>query len=97
MEERKRRLGGRSRSKLGQEQDALSCGFWMVDNPAAIARVYYEAFRWPEEAIRREKQIKGYARVKKLALIQSLNQHWHDLAENWATDVHRPGPSLRSG
>ena len=35
--------------------------------------VYYEALTSPLQAIRREKQIKDYARVKKLALIASQN------------------------
>jgi hypothetical protein len=48
-------------------------------------------------AIRREKQIKGYARVEKLALIGSLNAEWRDLAEDWFADVKLADPSLRSG
>jgi putative endonuclease len=59
--------------------------------------VYFEQFGSPEGAIRREKQIKSYARIKKLALIASLNQQWHDLAEHWFADVGPADPSLRSG
>jgi putative endonuclease len=58
--------------------------------------VYYEQIELPETAIRREKQIKDYARVKKLALIDSLNPKWHDLAEDWFADVSRADFSLRS-
>jgi hypothetical protein len=32
------------------------------------------------EAIVREKRIKGWSRAKKLALIQTTNPYWHDLA-----------------
>jgi len=32
-------------------------------------------------AIEREKQIKGWRRSKKIALIESVNPRWEDLAE----------------
>ena len=41
--------------------------------------VYFEAFHSIEEAIAREKQIKGGSRADKLELIQSLNPEWKDL------------------
>jgi putative endonuclease len=44
--------------------------------------VYFEAFGNIREAIRREKQIKGWLRSKKMALIESLNPQWFDLAED---------------
>src|SRR5687768_5210818 len=44
-------------------------------------------------AIAREKQIKGWSRAKKLALIQTMNPAWSDLARDWIT----ADPSLRSG
>jgi putative endonuclease len=55
--------------------------------------VYFEQFGSPEGAIRREKQIKAYSRAKKLALIASSNQEWHDLAGHWFADV---GPADHS-
>jgi putative endonuclease len=58
--------------------------------------VYYEAITAPEVAIAREKQIKDYARVKKLALIESVNPEWHDLTEPWWTDGKLADFSLRS-
>ncbi|MFC2135535.1 hypothetical protein ACFLTH_13055 [Bacteroidota bacterium] len=33
------------------------------------------------EVINREKQIKGWLRKKKIALIESVNQDWNDLSE----------------
>jgi putative endonuclease len=59
--------------------------------------VYFESFSGPVEAIAREKQVKDYARVKKLAMIESVNPEWSDLAELWFGDVSRNDPSLRSG
>ena len=34
-------------------------------------------------AISREKQIKGWSRAKKLALIELQNPQWQDLSEGW--------------
>ena len=41
--------------------------------------VYYEGFHSIEEAIAREKQIKGGSRAKKIALIERMNPEWKDL------------------
>jgi putative endonuclease len=41
--------------------------------------VYYEVFDRIENAILREKQIKGGSRAKKVALIKSMNPQWSDL------------------
>jgi len=48
--------------------------------------VYYEAGSDIHAAIAREKQIKGWLRVKKIALIDSMNPQWKDLSEEWITD-----------
>ena len=48
--------------------------------------VYFEVFHSIEEAIAREKQIKGGSRKKKEDLINSMNPDWKDLWEeirNW--------------
>lgn len=42
--------------------------------------VYWEATANPYSAIAREKQIKGYRREKKDALIASMNPGWDDLS-----------------
>jgi len=41
--------------------------------------VYYEIFNDPENAIAREKKIKGWLRKKKLALIKKKNPEFKDL------------------
>lgn len=41
--------------------------------------VYLEEFRTPIEAITAEKRIKGWVRIKKLALIMSKNPDFRDL------------------
>jgi putative endonuclease len=45
--------------------------------------VYYEATPDVRSAIEREKQIKGWLRSKKIALIESVNPGWRDLSEDW--------------
>lgn len=44
--------------------------------------VYYEIFSDMENAILREKQIKGGSRSKKLKLIEGFNPEWHDLYDS---------------
>ena len=51
-------------------------------------------------AIAREKQLKGWRREKKLALIREHNPAWEDLAEPWPgplAPTSKAGPSFRSG
>lgn len=45
--------------------------------------VYFEEFRDVSNAIAREKQLKGWLRDKKIALIQKDNPLWKDLAADW--------------
>jgi putative endonuclease len=45
--------------------------------------VYYEATSDIRAAIAREKQMKGWARAKKVALIESANPKWQDLSAEW--------------
>ena len=48
--------------------------------------VYFETTNNVEAAIAREKQIKGWTRAKKDALIASINPKWLDLAECYQGD-----------
>ena len=45
--------------------------------------VYYEETGDVNAAIAREKQLKGWSRQKKDALIASVNPLWEDLSEDW--------------
>ena len=45
--------------------------------------VYYEITSDVQAAIQREKQIKGWLREKKIALIEAGNPEWKDLSEGW--------------
>ena len=45
--------------------------------------VYYQEFQYIKDAIAREKQLKKWNRQKKEFLINRINPHWKDLAEDW--------------
>jgi len=45
--------------------------------------VFYESTPSVHVALEREKQIKGWLRKKKIALIDSMNPEWKDLSEEW--------------
>ncbi len=45
--------------------------------------VYYETFSYVGKAITREKQLKGWRREKKVALIEKMNPSWKDLSREW--------------
>ena len=52
---------------------------------------YFERFGDIRAAIAREKQIKGLLRIKKIALIVSMNPEWKDLSEAWSVrHQHQP-------
>jgi putative endonuclease len=51
--------------------------------------VWFDEWSDVRSAIAREKQIKGWTRAKKIELIQTLNPHWNDLAENWGAQMGR--------
>jgi len=54
--------------------------------------VYFEVFNRPIEAIKREKRIKSLLRSRKIALIESINPAWDDLASEWfASPSSMPG------
>jgi putative endonuclease len=49
--------------------------------------VYYEVFKYVNNCIARETQLKAWSRAKKVALIISLNPTWEDLAAEWGTRI----------
>ncbi len=54
--------------------------------------LYYETYGEVSTAIAREKQLKGWKREKKVALIEKVNPQWKDLSRAW---YEKPG-ELRS-
>ncbi|MGA3132952.1 MAG: GIY-YIG nuclease family protein [Terracidiphilus sp.] len=47
--------------------------------------VWFERYAHASSAIAREKQLKGWGRAKKIALILKNNPTWIDLSEAWYT------------
>lgn len=45
--------------------------------------VHVETYPHISDAIAREKELKGWRREKKVALIESENPKWRDLAHDW--------------
>ena len=68
-------------------------GFTKTYNLASL--VYLEQTEDIRAAIAREKQIKGWLRRKKVAVIESMNPSWRDLSVEWSKEVQ--DRSLRSG
>ena len=52
--------------------------------------VYFEVVYGPMNAIRREKQIKAWTREKRMALVESTNAGWLDLARDWFRETLSP-------
>jgi putative endonuclease len=57
--------------------------------------VYYESFDEVNKAIGREKQLKGWTRAKKIALIESQNPRWADLAEKLGAPMLFAGQAMK--
>ena len=55
--------------------------------------IYYESTSDINSAIAREKEIKGWLRKKKIALIDSVNPKWKDLSEEWIIDKKENKPT----
>ena len=58
--------------------------------------VYYQSFDDVHKAIGREKQLKGWTRAKKIALIESKNPRWEDFAEHWGAQIAFAGESIKN-
>jgi len=67
--------------RVSEHKHKLVPGFTAEYNANRL--VYYEDFRDIRSAISREKQIKGWLRSKKIALVESTNPTWQDLSANW--------------
>jgi putative endonuclease len=80
--------------RLYEHRNKLVPGFTSRYNVDRL--VHIETNDDASAAIAREKQIKGWLRKKKVALIEAGNPQWLDLSESW---FEAPGrdPSLRSG
>lgn len=69
------------RRRLYEHKNELIDGFTAKYNVHKL--VFFETFSDPMEAIKREKQLKGWRREKKDALIENNNPDWKDLSFEW--------------
>jgi putative endonuclease len=77
-------------ARVDQHQKKRLDGFTKRYNITRL--VYFEATNDVVAAIAREKQIKGWRRSKKIALIESMNAQWQDLSEGWREPAPRTTP-----
>ena len=68
-------------ARLNQHQGNPGFGFTGKYNAKKL--VHVESFEDMDQALRREKQIKGGSRQKKLDLINHNNPEWRDLSEDY--------------
>jgi putative endonuclease len=64
-----------------EHKKALTPGF--TSKYGTDRLVYFESTPDVHAALAREKQIKGWLRRKKLALVETVNPNWKDLAADW--------------
>jgi len=66
--------------RVGEHRAGKVPGFTAKYRMTMLA--HYEVFPAPIAAIEREKQIKGWTRAKKIALVETWNPHWEDLSNH---------------
>jgi len=79
--------------RVWQHQNGEIEGFTKTYKTSRL--IYYERFNDPRDAIAREKEIKGWRRAKKNALVETKNAEWADLSP--MLFQHMRGSSRRSG
>ncbi len=68
-------------TRVKQHQNGAFGGFTTKYRCARL--VWFERFVDIENAINREKEIKGWRREKKIGLIEKENRTWEDLSTGW--------------
>ena len=69
------------RQRIHQHKNRAFVGF--TNQYHCNRLMLHEPFSDPDLAIAREKELKGWRREKKLALIRASNPTWIDLSEDW--------------
>ena len=67
--------------RVNEHKEGKIIGFTSKYNIKKL--VYFEEGQSINEALYREKQIKGWVGQKKIDLIEELNPDWADLSEDW--------------
>jgi predicted GIY-YIG superfamily endonuclease len=68
-----------------QKSETTQAGNWLAlhEKYKLDRLVHFERFEDVRNAIEREKKIKTWLRIKKIALIVSVNPTWQDLSQEW--------------
>jgi putative endonuclease len=77
-------MTGNLRRRVFEHKTKLHEGFSSAYNCNRL--VWFERYSDPRNAIDREKQLKGWIRAKKIALIVKSNPAWIDLSEEWYSE-----------
>ena len=67
--------------RVYEHKEKLIKGFTAKYNLSKL--VYYETSYDINQAIIREKQLKGWLRKRKIELIEETNPYWRDLSKDW--------------
>jgi putative endonuclease len=67
--------------RVHQHREGLIPGFTRRYHVTRL--VYFEETPEARSAFARERRIKGWSRLKKIQLVESVNSGWLDLAEPW--------------
>ena len=71
--------------RVYEHKSGLTAGFTTKYKVTKL--VYHEETSNIEAAIAREKQLKSWRRSKKVALVESVNPLWEDMALRWHSDL----------
>ncbi len=71
--------------RVKEHISVLNKGFTYKYNVKKL--VYFELYIDVSDAIKREKQIKSYSRIKKINLIESLNPQWLELFDGFQINI----------
>src|SRR5436853_7828551 len=69
------------RRRVYEHKKKVNRGFTSAYNVTKL--VYWESIPGPLNAIRREKELKGWTRARKVQLVEFRNPTWEDLAATW--------------
>ena len=66
--------------RISQHKSGVAEGFSLKYHVNLL--VYYECYDSPDDAIRREKNLKAWKRAWKMRIIEEANPEWEDISEN---------------
>jgi putative endonuclease len=84
---------GQIEVRIAQHKNKTYEGFSALYNCNRL--VWFERYADVTRAIAREKQIKGWRRSKKIALIEKMNPTWIDLSEGWGKPIEPLPPNYQ--